>query len=87
MHPSNKITIENMKDLIYWHRPSPEQVTLMEEIAKASEALMERILMACPDSADRSTALRKVREARMWANSSIVLDPKSNVHIDHTRGA
>lgn len=82
-HPSNKITLENLKDVVYWHAPTPEKVKSFECIAKCSEDFMTVILNHVPDCADRSAALRAVREARMWANSAISLD---NGTIDHTRG-
>jgi hypothetical protein len=86
MHPSNKITRENLKDVVYWHSPKPEQVRGMERIAESCEILMHAILISCPDCADRSAALRCAREARMWANAAIVLDPEHHNPIDHTRG-
>jgi hypothetical protein len=85
MHPSNKVTLENLRDVVYWHRPSPDAVAKMEPIADACHALMETILRNAPDCADRSTALRAVREARMWANAAIAIDPASALPIDHTR--
>lgn len=85
MHPSNKVTVENLHDVIYWHKPSTDQILRMEQIARQCEAMMGCILNSCPDCADRATALRAVREARMWSNASIALEPNSP--IDHTRGA
>lgn len=46
----------------------------MQEIRQAAKYLAEHIIRACPRSADRSAALRKVREAVMTANASIVLE-------------
>lgn len=86
-HPSNKVTEENLKEVVYWHKPTESQVRTMESIAYRSEKLMEEILVCCPDCADRSEALRCVRSARMWANASIVLDPVKGAEIDHSRGA
>jgi hypothetical protein len=83
MHPSNRVTPENLKDVVYWHKPTPEKAQKYEKIADACYMLMDIILQNAPDSADRSAALRAVREARMWANSSIALDQGE---IDHTRG-
>jgi D-hexose-6-phosphate mutarotase len=87
VHPSNKITKENLKEVVYWHRPNAEAVAKMEPIADACHALMLCILENAPDCADRSSALRCVREARMWANASIAIDPASALPIDHERKA
>lgn len=82
MHPSNRITLENLDSAVFWHKPSGDKPEKYEKIAHASKAFMQVILENAPDCADRSAALRCVREARMWANSSIALD---NGEIDHTR--
>jgi hypothetical protein len=74
MHPSNKITHENLKKAVYWQAPTAEKSTKYQAIAQASEVLMSTILDLAPDCADRTTALRAVREARMWANASIALE-------------
>lgn len=84
-HPSNKVTKENLKQVVHWHRPNQESIQKMEKIAAASEVLMETILDNAPDCADRATALRSVREARMWSNSAISLDPDSALPISHSR--
>jgi hypothetical protein len=62
------------RDFTY-HRPTPDEVARMTEITVAARALAEAILRCCPAGAERSTAYRLVREARMWANASIVCDP------------
>lgn len=83
MHPSNKVTLENLKECVYWHKPTAEKVPKFERIAKASEEFMRVLLEEVPDCADLSYALRAVRGARMWANAAISLD---GGEIDHTRG-
>lgn len=74
MHPSNKITAENLHHAVYWHQPTPEKAEKYKHIADACFDFMSSILIHAPDCADRSTALRCAREARMWANSSVALD-------------
>jgi hypothetical protein len=51
----------------------PEQNDRMFEVNAAAREFMEVILFHVPGSADRSAALRAVREAKMWAYSAIVL--------------
>ena len=46
-------------------------------IEKAITAAYESILEACPRSAERTLAIRKLQEARMWANCSIVFDGRT----------
>lgn len=54
-----------------YHAPTPDQVKRYAEINAASKALARIIIENCPPSADRTAALRKVRDARMTANASI----------------
>jgi hypothetical protein len=73
-HPSNRPTLESISSLVRWHRPNKEQVERMETIAEACEHMMKAIFESCPECADRTTAIRCLRDARMWANSSIALE-------------
>lgn len=54
-----------------YHDASPDQVTKYQSIRAAARALAEAILINAPSSADRSDAIRKVREAVMVANAAI----------------
>jgi len=54
-----------------YHDASPHQVTQYNSIRAAARALAEAILINAPPSADRSDAIRKVREAVMTANAAI----------------
>jgi hypothetical protein len=63
------------KDLIdflfTYHPPSEGDKDRFDRLTAAAKAFALVILEVCPASADRSAAVRKVREARMTANSSI----------------
>lgn len=56
-----------------YHKPTEDQVDSYNQITAAAKELARVILNVCPLGADRSAALRKVREAKMTANSSIAL--------------
>ena len=73
-HPSNKITLENVADVVHYHKPTESQVKVHEDLAFAAERLIEHILTLVPDCADRSTAIRCVREAKMWASAAVALE-------------
>ncbi len=73
-HPSNKVTLENVADVVHYHAPSEKQVKQHEDLSFAAERLIECILKTVPDCADRSTAIRCVREAKMWASAAVALD-------------
>jgi hypothetical protein len=66
--------IAQLHDLVEYHSPSPEQVAKMAEIRNATHCLIVMIDTFCPPSADRTHAVRCVRDAMMTANRSIVLN-------------
>lgn len=72
-HPSNKVTEENLHDIFTFHAPLPPQIKSYAEIRNAAEDFARVILENCPDCADRSVAIRKIRETVMVANASIAL--------------
>lgn len=78
-HPSDKITFENLRHAVYYHAPTPEKAVKYKGIADACYEFMGVVLENAPDCADRSAALRSIREARMWANSAIALDGPSEI--------
>lgn len=56
------------------HAPNADQINRIQVIRSAAKAFVTRIWDNCPDSADRTVAIRKVHEAMMTANKSIVLE-------------
>lgn len=75
-HPSNKITLTNMIEVTRFTRTklNPNQSARHEALALACEDFIRTILTACPDCADRSSAIRHVRMAKMEASASIALE-------------
>jgi len=72
MHPSNKITAENLNEIFSYH-DQVWKIPYYAEVRKVARELAEVILRTCPDCADRTAALRKLRETVMTANASIAL--------------
>lgn len=73
-HPSNKITLENAGEIVKYHAPTQEQIKAHSAVADAAENMLCVILKYVPDCADRSTAIRCVREAKMWASAAVALE-------------
>lgn len=68
---------EDLIDFLFiYHPPSEGDKERYEKITAAAKAFALVILETCPPSADRSDAIRKVREARMTANASIACKGK-----------
>jgi hypothetical protein len=60
------------------YRGTDNPVTLAHyrAISQASTVLYDTILGHAPQSAERTIAVRKLQEARMWANAAIALEGK-----------
>ncbi len=76
-HPSDKVTLTNMSAITRYSRSklSPNQSARHEALALACEDFIRIILTACPESADRSSAVRHARMAKMEASASVSLEP------------
>lgn len=71
------------KDLDNWftyHAPTPPQITKYQAVREAGKFLAKVILHNCPMGADRTAAIRIVREAIFTANSSIAC------HVEKEKG-
>lgn len=62
-----------LEDMFRYHAVEPDQVERYVAVRAAGRAMATAILLNCPKSADRSAAVRKIREAVMTANASIAL--------------
>lgn len=54
-----------------YHAPNEVQIAQYLVIREKGKELADTIMLNCPESADRTVAIRKVREAVMTANASI----------------
>ena len=71
---SEYVTEKDVKDLKNWfsyHAPVGDQVQRYENLRRAGHQFAQEIISNCPPSADRTEAIRKVREAVMTANAAI----------------
>lgn len=65
---------EILAKLFSYHPPSDATIPKYAAINQAAKNFAEVVLQNCPPSADRSDAIRKIREARMTANAAIALN-------------
>jgi hypothetical protein len=59
------------------HAPIEGQVERYTEIRDTGLGFATRLVELCPESPERSTALRKLREVVMWANASIACNEEA----------
>jgi hypothetical protein len=64
----DQATIDNW---FTYHAPTPEQLVQYREIRTAAKIFAETINRHVPGGADKTAAIRKVREATMTANAAI----------------
>lgn len=62
---------EQLDNWFSYHAPKGDQPARYEALRSAGKEFAKVIVGSCPPSADRTVALRKVREAVMTANASI----------------
>lgn len=65
---------EILTELFRYHSPTPETLPKFAAINQAAKNFAEVILQNCPSSADRSAAIRLIRDARMTANAAVALN-------------
>jgi hypothetical protein len=63
---------EMMTSPFQYQAPTPEQVRTMEILAGDCEVVYQGLLLSAPPSAERTLAIRKLQECRMWANAAIL---------------
>ena len=68
-----------MSDPFQYRSPTDDQVEVMHAIATKLSDLYAYIQVAVPSSAERTLAIRKLQEARMWLNAGLVLHSDSSL--------
>lgn len=68
---ATSITDQEAAAIFEYHAWTPEQVECGTHVRKALQDAFTTVILFVPPSPDRSAALRKIREARMDANSAI----------------
>ena len=71
------MTHDEIKDLFEYHAPSPDMTAKFIPLREAIVAAAIKINDLCPPGADRTAAIRKLKEAHMTANAAIVLEGAS----------
>ena len=65
---------EIVAEFFKYHAPNETTIPKYAAINQAAKNFAEVILANCPGGADRSAAIRLIRDARMTANASIALN-------------
>lgn len=68
---ATQVTKEEVDDVFEYHKWTDDQTKLGAGVREVLATAFKTIIELVPPSADRSAALRKIREARMDCNSAI----------------
>jgi len=66
--------VEPMNPMQYIDTDDEAKLLAFKRINDVATQAYDVILDACPRSAERTLAIRKLQEARMWANAAVVFD-------------
>jgi hypothetical protein len=64
---------EKLDELFSYHVPEGDQIERYQRLRTAAKIFANEILYSCPPSADRSAAVRLLRESLMTANAAVAL--------------
>lgn len=70
------MTTEQIDNWFKYHAPSADDLVAYEKLRSAAKSFATAINELCPESADKTAAIRKVREAVMTANASVACKGK-----------
>jgi hypothetical protein len=70
------ITQEQLENWFTYHAPSAEQLPRYQKIRQSGMDFAADVVANCPDCADTTAAVRKIREAVMTANQAIACEGK-----------
>lgn len=65
---------EKLVELFKYHSPNETTIPKYAAINQAAKNFAEVLLQNCPRCADRSAAIRLIRDARMTANAAVALN-------------
>jgi hypothetical protein len=70
------MTREQIENWFTYHPPSSDDQVVYEKLRNSAKAFASAINELCPESADTTAAIRKVREAVMTANAAVACKGK-----------
>lgn len=66
-----QLTRGNVRDAFFYHPPDEDRKVKHERINEQTTQLAELYFDVCPASPELTLAVRKLQEARMWANAAL----------------
>ena len=73
---SLRIDESNVEDVFMYHAPEQGSEQAHLEVQEASVDLAKLIIEVCPSCPETTLAIRRLQEAKMWANAAIAHEGK-----------
>jgi hypothetical protein len=70
------MTIEQIENWFSYHAPDSDDLVAYAKLRNAAKDFANAVNEICPESADKTAAIRKIREAVMTANASVACKGK-----------
>ena len=67
-------TPDDIEAAFTYHPPGGDQPERYERLRQEAKVFAHSLFRMCPESAERTLALRELENAVMWANKSIALE-------------
>jgi hypothetical protein len=64
----------DLDHIFTYHAPGNEDIERYQKIRDSAKEFARTVIENCPSSADKTVAIRRIREAVMIANAAIALD-------------
>ena len=68
------MTLEDVQNTFTYHPPTGTQTKRYEGLRIAAARVARAFMQDCPESAERTLAIRALQQAVMWANASIAIN-------------
>jgi len=57
-----------------YHAPKGDQADRHSRLSQATAAFLMVVVETCPPGSERSTAISRIREGKMWASAAVALE-------------
>ena len=68
---------EEIEDRVTYHAPSPSGVERHKQLSEAAASILKTIEEVVPDGREKSLAITKIEEAKMWASAGVARNPET----------
>lgn len=65
---------EDIENIFTYHPPTQEQAMRYTELRRCARVFAGEINKLCPESAEKTLAIRRLQESVMYANASIAIN-------------